>query len=111
MVVGKGPNRQNPNVWYFVRVIWSQDIFRHEDDDHDDDDDQDDQDDQNDHNDQDEQDEQDDHSDQYDQDLIMADLIFISRGASTAKEGERLTWINVMFSLLIILRFFATISN
>ena len=73
MVVGKGPNRQNPNVWYFVRVIWSQDIFRHEDDDHDDDDD---------------------HSDQYDQDgqnLIMADLIFISRGASTAKEGERLT--------------------
>ena len=79
MVEGKGPNRQNPNVWYFVRVIWSQDIFRHEDDDHDDDDDQDDQDDQND------QDEQD------GQNLIMADLIFISRGASTAKEGERLT--------------------
>ena len=34
--------------------------------------------------------------------LIMADLIFMSRGASTAKEGERLTLINVNGWLLLL---------
>ena len=34
--------------------------------------------------------------------LIMADLIFMSRGASTAKEGERLTLINVNGCLLLL---------
>ena len=34
--------------------------------------------------------------------LIMADLIFMSRGASTAKEGERLTLIDVNGWLLLL---------